>query len=394
MGANMSIRIWVRLSPHTFVSWLRGKNVWIAAEGTFDDLVYLVILEPLGVPRDNAAFLCSSFSSPEAAEMPGVAIPSVSEHRAFARPWGLYIFVDYPSGGMLTTAKDYAKMMGAFMNDGIFNGAQMLKKETCAFMKELKFESKDDKQAVIFFHDHRYGRHLMGHSGGEEGVTTEAYFNPETGVGFAIFANEGGIDDEAESPVQEAFYVIAEELLDAFEPPEYVKKLRAKHEEEDEEESVNESEDNSESSSDDRSIKRERGKEGGKGAGGRAAVCQAPGCGKDTWNSRPGFCSKRCRTVGRGPVCQSAGCSKPTWNGEPGFCTKSCRAAGPAPADGGAVVVCQMLGCSKPTWNGETGFCSKRHARQEQARQPEVQAAVRANWKKTTRSRHRPRNDS
>jgi len=88
-------------------------------------------------------------------------------------------------------------------------------------------------------------------------------------------------------------------------------------------------------------------------------LCLRPGCGKPTWNGKPGgFCGRTCRGLGAGavnsgalpavqatgnpvapslanvavvgaPTCSREGCSKPTWNGLPNaYCSMSCRASG------------------------------------------------------------------
>eukprot|EP00927_Polykrikos_kofoidii_P086627 TRINITY_DN9763_c0_g1_i1.p1 TRINITY_DN9763_c0_g1~~TRINITY_DN9763_c0_g1_i1.p1 ORF type:complete len:492 (+),score=108.72 TRINITY_DN9763_c0_g1_i1:52-1527(+) len=205
------------LGAHICEVVARSSGV-IEAEGTFDDLVHKAILEPLGVPKDNGAYLCSSFSGSAAAEMPAAAIPSDSASGEFARDVGLYTFPDYPNGGMIITSKDYARMLGAVMGDGSFGGKRILKPETVELLRTVQFENEDAKQAVSYFYEHRFGRELLGHNGGEEGIATEAYFNPETGVGFVIFANEGW---DEEDTVTEVFQAIEEEILETFEPHDY-----------------------------------------------------------------------------------------------------------------------------------------------------------------------------
>mmetsp|Transcript_128560 Transcript_128560/g.357896 ORF Transcript_128560/g.357896 Transcript_128560/m.357896 type:complete len:343 (-) Transcript_128560:167-1195(-) len=58
-----------------------------------------------------------------------------------------------------------------------------------------------------------------------------------------------------------------------------------------------------------------------------------------------------------GNICIRPGCGKPSFNGRPGeYCSRTCRDAGVAP--GGAL--CVRLGCGKPSWNGLTNeFCGR-----------------------------------
>jgi hypothetical protein len=89
-------------------------------------------------------------------------------------------------------------------------------------MKEVQFEGEDNKSAIIFYFEEKAGRQMLGHNGGEEGIATDAYWNPETKVGFVIFANEGWDDDGA---MEDHFLAMEEEILTAFEPTECVKGL-------------------------------------------------------------------------------------------------------------------------------------------------------------------------
>jgi len=108
-------------------------------------------------------------------------------------------------------------------------------------------------------------------------------------------------------------------------------------------------------------------------------VCERPGCGKPSFNGRPGeYCSKSCRQstqgnnayVSSGPpmtaaVCLRPGCGKPTYNGQPNeYCSRSCRQSMPqlnATSYGSygsywspnTQPVCIRPGCGKPTYNGK-----------------------------------------
>jgi len=77
----------------------------------------------------------------------------------------------------------------------------------------------------------------------------------------------------------------------------------------------------------------------------RVAICVRAGCGKPTFNGKPGeYCSRSCRDADASQrpffgqlqqqqpsvqaICVRAGCGKPTFNGKPGeYCSKSCRDA-------------------------------------------------------------------
>lgn len=99
----------------------------------------------------------------------------------------------------------------------------------------------------------------------------------------------------------------------------------------------------------------------------RVEPCLRPGCGKPTFDGRPGeFCSMTCRALSDSPapevpLCMEPKCGKPTYNGEPNaFCATHCG-DGPNLAVVAEVLplACLRPGCGKPTWNGKAEeFCS------------------------------------
>mmetsp|Transcript_35786 Transcript_35786/g.44194 ORF Transcript_35786/g.44194 Transcript_35786/m.44194 type:complete len:229 (+) Transcript_35786:83-769(+) len=119
-----------------------------------------------------------------------------------------------------------------------------------------------------------------------------------------------------------------------------------------------------------------------------APICARAGCNKPTFNGRPNeFCSRACRARGAGvpsvstapnaapsaapaaaaalavPICGRPGCGKPTFDGRPGFCSRRCLSIGavpaPAPAPPAVSAACARPGCERPSWNGQSGeFCS------------------------------------
>ena len=57
------------------------------------------------------------------------------------------------------------------------------------------------------------GRELLGHDGGEEGVTTEAWYDVESGVGFVLLSN-----GEGRGAYRDALWRIGERVLEEFAP--------------------------------------------------------------------------------------------------------------------------------------------------------------------------------
>lgn len=118
-----------------------------------------------------------------------LAIPYSDEIKS-ANPH--YTSPDYPNGGLRTTVADLSIFLRMVIQDGSFNGNQILSKGTMTEMKTLQFGS--DAQCLSFYYDTISGRKVLGHSGGEKGVTTEMYYNPSNKVGIIVFCNEEDAD--------------------------------------------------------------------------------------------------------------------------------------------------------------------------------------------------------
>jgi hypothetical protein len=61
-----------------------------------------------------------------------------------------------------------------------------------ATMKTLQFGSAEF--CLSFYYDTMNGRRVLGHSGGEKGVTTEMFYDTNNNVGVMVFCN----DEDAE----------------------------------------------------------------------------------------------------------------------------------------------------------------------------------------------------
>jgi CubicO group peptidase (beta-lactamase class C family) len=89
----------------------------------------------------------------------------------------LYSYPTLADGMVRTSVNQLANFMIAMMNGGRFEGAQLLKEETVGEMLS--------GEGLCWFRAGAY----WGHDGGDPGCETELQFNPETRVGYIIFAN-------------------------------------------------------------------------------------------------------------------------------------------------------------------------------------------------------------
>ncbi len=67
------------------------------------------------------------------------------------------------------------------------------------------------EQGIIWYYRPQHGRRLLGHNGGDTGECTEAFFNPNTGVGFIMFGNCDWTDQTTA-----AFFKIEDKILDIY----------------------------------------------------------------------------------------------------------------------------------------------------------------------------------
>ncbi len=99
-----------------------------------------------------------------------------------------YTFPDYPNGGLRTTVLDLSKFLRAIIGNGTLNGVQILSPASMTTMRTLQYG--DTNQCLSFFYDTSTDRKLLGHTGGEKGVTSEMFYDVNTNVGVIIFAND------------------------------------------------------------------------------------------------------------------------------------------------------------------------------------------------------------
>lgn len=99
-----------------------------------------------------------------------------------------FTFPDYPNGGMRTTVLDLSRFLRMFIQNGTFEGKQILSVGSAKEMKTLQFES--ESQGLSFYFEYINDMEVFGHSGGEKGATAEMYYDTKTNIGFIVFTNE------------------------------------------------------------------------------------------------------------------------------------------------------------------------------------------------------------
>jgi CubicO group peptidase (beta-lactamase class C family) len=115
---------------------------------------------------------------------------------------------DYPDGQLCTTAPDLARLLGVILSDGAPGGVRILSPASVALLQRRLVPSIDPVQGVLWYWDEIDGRAVIGHEGGEVGISTAVWADPATGDGVVVLLN-GASEEEDSDPVRE----IAERLF-------------------------------------------------------------------------------------------------------------------------------------------------------------------------------------
>ena len=101
-----------------------------------------------------------------------------------------------------SSASDLGNLMIALMNDGVFEGFQLLEKETTILMSTNMRRSFFVRELLRELRTDGYGmglevcnHNLLGHGGSTVGFTAEFYFNPLKNTGFVRLSNVNAILD-------------------------------------------------------------------------------------------------------------------------------------------------------------------------------------------------------
>lgn len=121
---------------------------------------------------------------------------------AFGYPIPDFHLITYADGGVVTNIKEFSMYFRALMKSYYEQPNQLL---SIAASKELFTQQFDPEfSSGIFL---VVGQKRIGHTGGDPGVTTAAFFNIESGTGIVIFANTSG-DNQAGKSLGDLFRLV------------------------------------------------------------------------------------------------------------------------------------------------------------------------------------------
>lgn len=162
-------------------SALAGYLVERISATPFDDYCKTHIFEPLGMSKTEWRLANTPLDE--------LAIP-YSTDITHDNPH--YTFPDYPNGGLRSTVLDISKFLRMIMLNGSLNGVEILSTATVTDMKTLQFGSTT--QCLSFYYENINDKSLLGHNGGEKGVSTEMFYDTDTNLGVVIFNNDDDAD--------------------------------------------------------------------------------------------------------------------------------------------------------------------------------------------------------
>jgi CubicO group peptidase (beta-lactamase class C family) len=103
--------------------------------------------------------------------------------------YGHYGYPDYPDGQLRTSASQLGRFLALHMNGGTYQGVQLLQPATVTQMLTPAIYGIARKQGLVWYRWNVAGWDVIGHNGGDMGVSTNMYYDENTGTGVVLLAN-------------------------------------------------------------------------------------------------------------------------------------------------------------------------------------------------------------
>src|SRR6185437_7538968 len=163
---------------------LAGYIVQRVSGEAYVDYIDHHIFAPLGMLR-------SSMRQP----LPAALQVSMSKgYRLASGPAEYYEYTDPPAGSLAATGADMARFMIAHLQNGAFNGVQILKPQTAVQMHaaQPKIYPALNGMALGFYETSRNGHRVIAHNGGTQFFRSDLHLFLDDGVGIFISLNSDG----------------------------------------------------------------------------------------------------------------------------------------------------------------------------------------------------------
>jgi len=168
-----------------YATCLAGYIVQRVSGQNFDDYIDEHILKPLAMTH-------STFRQP----LPDSLQPLMSKgYMVASQPAKPFEFVEAaPAGSSSVSALDMTRFMMAHLQDGQFEGVQIVKPETARLMHSRAFENLSDMNgmALGFYEETRNGHRIIGHGGDTQYFHSDLHLVPDAQVGFFVSYNSLG----------------------------------------------------------------------------------------------------------------------------------------------------------------------------------------------------------
>lgn len=123
-----------------------------------------------------------------------------------------------PAGSSSVTAADMQHFMIAHLQNGQYEGVQILRPETAQMMHSRQFSNLPDMNAMAlgFYEETRNGHRIIGHAGDTQYFHSDLHLILDSGVGFFISYNSAG---KGETSAREAVWHSFLDRYFPYEPP-------------------------------------------------------------------------------------------------------------------------------------------------------------------------------
>ena len=151
---------------------------------SFNEYCIENIFQPLGM--SNAYWFLSEIDNLNEVASPHQLAEGSTDSLIVLENYG---YSDYPAGQLRTTSNNLAKFMSSFINNGMYNGIEILNPATIALMETVHYPDVASDQGLIWYYKNLNGRTLFGHSGSDIGSVTEMFISFSNNLGVVLLSN-------------------------------------------------------------------------------------------------------------------------------------------------------------------------------------------------------------